>query len=176
MLRELAGLRTARVVQRRVGVTLVAALPVPVGLTVPDQDDRRRHGDTLAALVDLGLGGKRCLVTGSTGGIGLETARLLVAEGARVVTCGRSAGPEVGEDAHVSLDLAPGGAPERAVGEAVAALGGLDVLVNNVGLARHARFEEVPDEEWDAYWQLNVMSYVRRRAPRCRTSVRAARS
>ncbi len=111
--------------------------------------------------MDLGLGGKRCLVTGSTGGIGLETARLLVAEGARVVTCGRSAGPEVGEDAHVSLDLAPAGAPERAVGEAVAALGGLDVLVNNVGLARHARFEEVPDEEWDAYWQLNVMSYVR---------------
>ena len=41
------------------------------------------------------------------------------------------------------------------------ALGGLDVLVNNVGIARHARFEDVPDEEWDAYWQLNVMSYVR---------------
>ena len=45
--------------------------------------------------------------------------------------------------------------------EAAAALGGLDVLVNNVGVARHARFEDVPDEEWDAYWQLNVMSYVR---------------
>jgi NAD(P)-dependent dehydrogenase (short-subunit alcohol dehydrogenase family) len=100
-------------------------------------------------------------VTGSTGGIGLATARLLVAEGARVVTCGRSGAPGIGETAHLSLDLAPAGAPERAVGEAVAALGGLDVLVNNVGLARHARFEEVPDEEWDAYWQLNVMSYVR---------------
>jgi NAD(P)-dependent dehydrogenase (short-subunit alcohol dehydrogenase family) len=111
--------------------------------------------------VDLGLGGKRCLVTGSTGGLGLETARVLVAEGAVVVTCGRSGAPGAGEAAHVSLDLAPAGAPERAVGEAVAALGGLDVLVNNVGLARHALFEEVPDEEWDAYWQLNVMSYVR---------------
>jgi NAD(P)-dependent dehydrogenase (short-subunit alcohol dehydrogenase family) len=111
--------------------------------------------------VDLGLGGKRCLVTGSTGGIGLETARLLAAEGARVVTCGRSDAPGVGESAHVSLDLAPAGAPERAVAEAAAALGGLDVLVNNVGLARHARFEDVPDDEWDAYWQLNVMSYVR---------------
>ena len=111
--------------------------------------------------MDLGLGGKRCLVTGSTGGIGLETARLLVAEGARVVTCGRRAAPGIGEAAHAALDLAPAGAPERAVAEAVAALGGLDVLVNNVGLARHARFEEVPDEEWDAYWQLNVMSYVR---------------
>jgi NAD(P)-dependent dehydrogenase (short-subunit alcohol dehydrogenase family) len=81
--------------------------------------------------VDLGLGGKRCLVTGSTGGIGLETARLLATEGASVVTCGRSTAPTVGEVAHVSLDLAPAGAPERAVAEAVAALGGLDVLVNN---------------------------------------------
>jgi NAD(P)-dependent dehydrogenase (short-subunit alcohol dehydrogenase family) len=35
------------------------------------------------------------------------------------------------------------------------------VLVNNVGVARQARFEDVPDEEWDLYWQLNVMSYVR---------------
>jgi len=33
--------------------------------------------------------------------------------------------------------------------------------VNNVGAARHARFEDVPDAEWDAYWQLNVMSFVR---------------
>jgi len=111
--------------------------------------------------VDLGLSGKRCLVTGSTGGIGLETARLLVSEGARVVTCGRSGAPGIGEAAHVSVDLAEPGTPERAVREAVAALDGLDVLVNNVGVARQARFEDVPDEEWDLYWQLNVMSYVR---------------
>jgi NAD(P)-dependent dehydrogenase (short-subunit alcohol dehydrogenase family) len=111
--------------------------------------------------VDLGLGGKRCLVTGSTGGIGLETARLLVAEGAGVVTCGRTAGPEIGEAGHVAVDLSQPGMPERAVREAVASLGGLDVLVNNVGIARQARFVDVPDEEWDAYWQLNVMSYVR---------------
>jgi NAD(P)-dependent dehydrogenase (short-subunit alcohol dehydrogenase family) len=47
------------------------------------------------------------------------------------------------------------------VADAVAQLGGLDVLVNNVGVARQARFEEVPDEEWNDYWRLNVMSYVR---------------
>jgi NAD(P)-dependent dehydrogenase (short-subunit alcohol dehydrogenase family) len=111
--------------------------------------------------MDLGLGGKRCLVTGSTGGIGLESARQLAAEGARVVTCGRRAAPSVGEEAHVVADLSRAGEPERAVSEAVASLGGLDVLVNNVGAARIARFDEVPDEEWDAYWQLNVMSYVR---------------
>ena len=104
--------------------------------------------------MELGLRDRVCVVTGSTGGIGLATARLLAAEGARVVTSGR------GEALHVSADLSRGGEPERVV-EAAAGLGGLDVLVNNVGVARQARFEEVADEEWDAYWQLNVMSYVR---------------
>jgi len=111
--------------------------------------------------LDLGLEGKNCLVTGSTDGIGLETVRLLVAEGARVVTCGRREAPGVGEVAHVIADLSRPGEPERTIAEATRELAGLDVLVNNVGVARHARFEEVPDEEWDAYWQLNVMSYVR---------------
>jgi NAD(P)-dependent dehydrogenase (short-subunit alcohol dehydrogenase family) len=67
----------------------------------------------------------------------------------------------VGETAHVTADLSRAGEPERAVSEAATALGGLDVLVNNVGIARQASFEDVDDEEWDAYWQLNVMSYVR---------------
>jgi 3-oxoacyl-[acyl-carrier protein] reductase len=111
--------------------------------------------------LDLGLEGSACLVTGSTAGIGLATARLLVEEGARVVTCGRRAAPGVGEAHHVQADLSAAGEPERVVAEGARAVGGLDVLVNNVGLARIARFEEVADEEWDAYWQLNVMSYVR---------------
>lgn len=111
--------------------------------------------------MDLGLVGKRCLVTGSTGGIGLDTVRLLVAEGADVVTCGRRGPPGVGEIAHVPADLGLSGEPERVVAEAAEALGGLDVLVNNVGVARQARFEDVSDEEWDEFWQLNVMSYVR---------------
>jgi NAD(P)-dependent dehydrogenase (short-subunit alcohol dehydrogenase family) len=111
--------------------------------------------------VDLGLNGKACLVTGSTSGIGLETARLLLAEGARVVTCGRRDGAGIGEVAHVRVDLAERGEPERAVSEAAAALNGLDVLVNNAGVARIARFEEIGDDEWDVYWQLNVMSFVR---------------
>jgi NAD(P)-dependent dehydrogenase (short-subunit alcohol dehydrogenase family) len=111
--------------------------------------------------VDLGLRDRACLVTGSTDGIGLATARLLVEEGGRVVTCGRSEAPGIGEAHHVQADLGMAGEPERAVEESAQALGGLDVLVNNVGVARQAKFEEVPDEEWDAYWQLNVMSYVR---------------
>ena len=111
--------------------------------------------------MDLRLSGKACVVTGSTGGIGLETARLLVAEGARVVTCGRSDAPGIGEALHVVADLAVPGAPESLVEDVVGELGALDVLVNNVGFAVQARFEDVPDEEWEAMWQLNVMSYVR---------------
>ena len=111
--------------------------------------------------MDLGLAGRACLVTGSTRGIGRAVAAQLVEEGARVATCGRGAAPDIGEALHVTCDLEIAGEPERAVGEAAAALGGLDVLVNNAGIARHARFEDVGDDEWDAYWQLNVMSYVR---------------
>ena len=111
--------------------------------------------------MDLGLRDRLCLVTGSTHGIGRETARLLAAEGARVATCGRSKAPGVGEAVHVQADLSRAGEPDRVVAESVEALGGLHVLVNNVGIARQARFEDVSDEEWDEYWQLNVMSYVR---------------
>ena len=111
--------------------------------------------------MDLRLEGKACLVTGSTGGIGLETARLFVAEGGRVATCGRSDAPGIGEALHVREDLSEAEAPARAVDAAVDALGGLDVLVNNVGFAVHARFEEVTDDDWDAMWNLNVMGFVR---------------
>ena len=111
--------------------------------------------------MDLGLEGKACLVTGSTGGIGLETARLLVQEGARVATCGRSGAPGIGEALHLQADLSEPDAPARVVERAAIELGGLDALVNNVGFAVQARFEDVPDEDWDAMWNLNVMGYVR---------------
>jgi 3-oxoacyl-[acyl-carrier protein] reductase len=107
--------------------------------------------------LDLGLTGRGCLVTGSTGGIGLATAALLAAEGARVITCGRGEAPSVGEAKHVVADLSQPDAPERVVAEA----GELDVLVNNVGYAEQRDFLAVTDEQWDAVWQLNVMSYVR---------------
>ncbi len=146
-------------VQRAVAVPLNSAFDVPVGLAMTHEEDLG-HACTLAT-VNLGLGGKVCIVTGSTSGIGLETARLLVVEGARVVTCGRRDGPRIGETLHVTADLSEADAPELVIAEAVAALGALDVLVNNVGHAVQARFEEVADEDWDSMWQLNVMSYVR---------------
>ena len=107
--------------------------------------------------MDLGLSGRTCLVTGSTGGIGLATARLLVAEGARVVTCARGDAPGIGEALHIRADLARRAEPERAVAEA----GEVDVLVNNVGLAVQRDFLTVGDDEWEGVWELNVMSYVR---------------
>jgi 3-oxoacyl-[acyl-carrier protein] reductase len=112
--------------------------------------------------VELGLKDRVCLVTGSTEGIGRETARLLAAEGARVVTCGRSStGPGVGEAIHVAQNLSIPEAPGELVAAAEQELGPVDVLVNNVGFAEIRSFDELTDENWEQLWQLNVMSYVR---------------
>ena len=84
--------------------------------------------------MDLGLRNRVCVVTGSTAGIGLETARLLAAEGARVVTSGRrEEAPGVGEALHVAADLARPGGPERVVGAALAELGGLAPFLKVLG-------------------------------------------
>lgn len=107
--------------------------------------------------MDLGLRGKTCVVTGSTAGIGLETARLLAAEGARVVTSGRGSAPGVGETLHVQADLTRLGEPERLVAEA----GAVEVLVNNAGAAYQRDFLDVTDEQWQEMWEVNVMSAVR---------------
>jgi NAD(P)-dependent dehydrogenase (short-subunit alcohol dehydrogenase family) len=107
--------------------------------------------------VELGLSGRVCVVTGSTGGIGLATARLLVEEGAQVVTAGRGEAPRIGEALHVRADLSQPGEPERLIAEA----GQLDVLVNNVGIAVQRDFLAVTEDEWRESWELNVMSYVR---------------
>src|SRR3954471_3271300 len=104
--------------------------------------------------MDLGLTDNVCLITGSTGGIGLETARLLRAEGARVVTTGRSGGD-------VRADLSQPGEPERVVRETVGQHGRLDVLVNNVGYSEIRKLEDVTDEIWQASFELNLLSAVR---------------
>jgi NAD(P)-dependent dehydrogenase (short-subunit alcohol dehydrogenase family) len=104
--------------------------------------------------MDLGLADKVCLVTGSTGGIGFETARLLRAEGATVVTTGRSGGD-------IRADLSRSGEPERVVGETVERHGRLDVLVNNVGYSEIRKLEDVSDDVWQASFEINLMSAVR---------------
>lgn len=110
--------------------------------------------------MDLSLRGRVCVVTGSTGGIGLATARMLAGEGALVVTSGRSTAPGVGETLHVVADFARADEPARLIHEAER-VGPVEVLVNNVGIAYQRDFLEVSDEDWNEMWLLNVMSYVR---------------
>jgi NAD(P)-dependent dehydrogenase (short-subunit alcohol dehydrogenase family) len=104
--------------------------------------------------MDLGLADSVCLVTGSTGGIGLETAKLLRAEGATVVTTGRSGGD-------VRADLSEAGEPERVVRQTIERYGRLDVLVNNVGYSEIRKLEDVTDDVWQASFEINLMSAVR---------------
>jgi NAD(P)-dependent dehydrogenase (short-subunit alcohol dehydrogenase family) len=117
--------------------------------------------------LDLGLADRVCVVTGSTSGIGLVAAKLLAGEGAQVVVCGRD--PErvelaragTGAALGVTCDLLEPAAPEQLIGEATRALGRVDCLVNNVGLAYQVAFDDLTDAQWDEMWQLNVMSFVR---------------
>lgn len=117
--------------------------------------------------MELGIADRVCLVTGSTAGIGLETARVLASEGARVVVTGRDpdgverAKADVGAALGIATDLSERHEPGRVVAETERALGPIDCLVNNVGTARQIGFEELTEEDWEATWQLNVMSYVR---------------
>ena len=104
--------------------------------------------------MDLGLTDSVCLVTGSTGGIGLATAELLRAEGATVVTTGRGGG-------EIRADLAVAGEPERVVAETIALHGRLDVLVNNVGYSEIRKLEHVTDEDWQTAFEINLMTAVR---------------
>jgi NAD(P)-dependent dehydrogenase (short-subunit alcohol dehydrogenase family) len=117
--------------------------------------------------MDLGLDGRVCLVTGSTSGIGLETARMLAAEGARVAVTGRD--PDRVERARADADAALGVAadlsepeePAALVARVEAELGPVECLVNNAGIAYQRSFEELSDGDWEEIWQLNVMGYIR---------------
>jgi 3-oxoacyl-[acyl-carrier protein] reductase len=109
--------------------------------------------------MELDLGDKVCVVTGSTGGIGLAVAQQLREEGTTVVTSGRR-NEGIG-DLHVAADLTLPGAPEELIAAAAAAFGRVDCLVNNVGGTDIRRFEELTDDDWQASFDLNLMSAVR---------------
>ena len=125
--------------------------------------------------MDLGLKGRSCVVTGASRGIGRETARLLCAEGANVLLVGRdqerlaAASEEAvtaaaGGDARAEtlvLDVTGEDAGARMVDAAVAYFGSVDVLVNNAGAAQWRHLDDVPDEDWYAQYELNVMAPLR---------------
>ena len=119
--------------------------------------------------MDLGLDGKRALVTGSTAGIGLATARALAAEGASVTVNGRTtqrvnqavnqlksevAGAQV---QGIAADLS--GAAGCA--ELVRQLPLVDILVNNLGIFEPKPFEQISDADWLRFFETNVLSGVR---------------
>ena len=109
--------------------------------------------------MDLALRDKVCVVTGSTAGIGLEVAQLLQAEGALVVTTGRR-DHGIG-DLHVAADLGRAGGPESVVEQTLDRYGRLDCLVNNVGGTEIRELAELSDADWQASFDLNLMSAIR---------------
>jgi len=117
--------------------------------------------------MDLKLEGKRALVTGSTAGIGFAIAEALAREGAQVVVNGRTA--QRVEDAIGKLN----GALRRADGlsadlgtragveEAIRRFPEVDILVNNLGIFEPKPFEQISDDDWFRFFEVNVMSGVR---------------
>jgi NAD(P)-dependent dehydrogenase (short-subunit alcohol dehydrogenase family) len=119
--------------------------------------------------MDLGLTGKRALVTGSTAGIGLAAARALAVEGASVTVNGRTEARVDDAVARLRREL-PGAtvagiAADLSSGEGCRALIGrlpdVDVLVNNLGIFEAKAFEQIPDEDWIRFFETNVLSGVR---------------
>ena len=118
------------------------------------------------------LESRTAIVTGSSKGIGFETAKELGLAGAKVVLCGRH--PETLADAHSELlrlkitcvakvvDLSEPDGAEQLVRHAIDEYQGIDVLVNNVGgLNRTGTFSELDDEDWVHAFNLNFLSVVR---------------
>ena len=110
----------------------------------------------------MGFDGKRVIVTGSTRGIGLATARAFLERGAKVVVHGRSpdsvarAVKELGGGIGIAADVASLKECRRLIDEAVAALGGLDILVNNAAIGEGARLEDTDETLWQRTIDINL--------------------
>lgn len=119
--------------------------------------------------MDLQLTGKRAFVSGSTQGIGYAIARALLTEGATVIVNGRREDRVAQAVAQLQADV-PGVpvsglvadfAEPSQVGRLIESLGELDILVNNVGQFELTPFADIPDADWQRYFEVNVMSGVR---------------
>lgn len=117
--------------------------------------------------MDLGLEGKVALVTGSTSGLGLASAKALAAEGASVVLCGRR-GELARKEADslpsalgIETDLTDPDAPQSLIERTVEAFGGLDILVGSTGGPSPGRALDTPAESYDDALDLLVKPMVR---------------
>ena len=123
--------------------------------------------------MDLGLSGKVAIITGSSRGLGLASARALALEGCRVVLSGRT--EKTLSDAArqltaltsadmvhaVRTDVSQPDGVQKLIEETVARFGAIDVLVNNVGLARGGSLLETTDETWQEAFDQTLMPAVR---------------
>jgi len=127
--------------------------------------------------VELGLAGRRAIVTGGSKGLGRAIAAELLAEGAAVAICSRhadelqetaaelrtAAGPQQHPQQLVALtcDVTDPAQVTDFVAAATAALSGLDILVNNAGGARPGRFATLTDEDWHEDIEVKLFSQIR---------------
>ena len=121
--------------------------------------------------MDLGLTGRRAVVTGGSKGLGKAIAAELLAEGAAVVICSRNqaeldkTAAELAEKGGIitalACDVTDPGQVESFIADAASALGGIDILVNNAGAARPGRFEELTDADWQADIETKLFSQIR---------------
>jgi 3-oxoacyl-[acyl-carrier protein] reductase len=114
--------------------------------------------------MDLGLSGRRALVTAASKGLGRACAEGLIAEGAQVFITSRdpeATAREIGAAGWVAADVATRGDPERIVQTAAGGLGGLDILIVNAGGPPPGTFQSLPLDAWDAAFDLTLMSAVR---------------
>ena len=114
------------------------------------------------------LTNKTALVTGASGGIGAEIARVLHGAGAVVALSGTRTAPlealaaELGGRVHVlPSDLSDPAAVEALPKAAAAAMGGIDILVNNAGITRDQLFMRMSDEDWAAVIDVNLTAAFR---------------
>ncbi|WP_108814125.1 MULTISPECIES: SDR family NAD(P)-dependent oxidoreductase [Roseobacteraceae] len=119
--------------------------------------------------MDLGLKDKLVLVTGSGSGIGKATAKTYLQEGARLIVHGLTEAEvtacvndlsSLGDVTGIAADLSKS-EDATALAEFAKAQGDVDILVNNVGIFSVKPFEELTDEDWLHYFNINVLSAVR---------------
>ena len=124
--------------------------------------------------MELGLRNKVAVVTGSSRGLGLAIAGALASEGCLMCVCGRTQSTleqarrdiairAVGEDRviAISADVSTPEGAKSVIEGAVSAFGGLDVLVNNVGLARGATLIDTSDGEWQEAFDQTLFPAIR---------------